>query len=193
MSYRKKRAAGKADMWVIGKSPQKITKAYTFGKQLGQPGAFGEAFLVTKKDTQQKLACKVISKAKFNASNERAYQYSQLRNEITLMRDFEHPNIIKFSDVFEDDKAVYIVMECCSGGELFDRIKAKPTSKYSEIDAAKVCGEILEGIKYLHDQKIAHCDLKPDNFLFIDPSENAQLKVIHQALDIMHHLCHKNV
>ena len=77
MSYRKKRAAGKTDMWVIGQSPQKITKFYTFGKQLGQAGAFGEAFLVTKKDSKEVLACKVISKAKFNLSSEKAYQYGQ--------------------------------------------------------------------------------------------------------------------
>ncbi len=65
-----------------------------------------------------------------------------------------HPNIIKLYEVFEDEKDLYLVLELCSGGELFDRIKA--VGNYSEADAAKVLRQCFEGVKFMHDQKIAH-------------------------------------
>ncbi|MES1919365.1 hypothetical protein MHBO_001211 [Bonamia ostreae] len=67
-------------------------------------------------------------------------------------------------------------MELCEGGELFDRILAK--GSYSEKDAAFVLKQAVEGINYLHNQKIAHLDLKPDNFLFVNKDEKSKLKII---------------
>jgi serine/threonine protein kinase len=69
-------------------------------------------------------------------------------------------------------------MDCCAGGELFDRIKEQPDGNYSEVDAAQVLRQACEGLKYMHAHKIAHCDLKPDNFLFASPDKNAALKII---------------
>lgn len=57
-------------------------------------------------------------------------------------------------------------MDLCDGGELFDRIKAQPAGSYSEKDAQQVLRQICIGLSYLHRFRIAHCDLKPDNFLF---------------------------
>ena len=67
-------------------------------------------------------------------------------------------------------------MEYCAGGELFTRIQEK--KRYSERDAALVLKQIVEGIQYLHENKIAHCDLKPDNFLFANGADDADLKII---------------
>ena len=174
------RASFDPKKWVIGPSRDgsKVGDVYVFGERLGQPGAFGEAFSVTHKTSGEVFACKVINKTKFNLSSDHAFQYEQLRNEIKLMQTFSHPNIITFNDVYEDQEAVYIVMECCTGGELFDRIKAQAKGRYSEADAAKVLSEMLSGVEYLHKAKIAHCDLKPDNFLFMTESADSQLKII---------------
>lgn len=49
------------------------------------------------------------------------------------MRELDHPNIIKLFEFFEDDRYVYLVMELCEGGELFDKIVAK--GKFTEIMA----------------------------------------------------------
>jgi len=57
-----------------------------------------------------------------------------LLNEMTILREIDHPNIIKMYDFFEDDKRYYLVTEVCKGGELFDEVLQR--GKFSEIDAA---------------------------------------------------------
>jgi len=71
---------------------------------------------------------------------------------------------------------LYIVMELCRGGELFDRIKLKGT--LTEKEAAKLLRQIFQAIEYMHSKKCAHCDLKPDNFLFLTSDIDSPLKVI---------------
>lgn len=168
--------------WIIGPT-EDIRKFYKFGKNLGQPGQFGRAVLAVKRtadggvDKSVQYAVKVINKARFARNRKHAAQvYESFRGEIEVMKKMEHPNIIKFHEVFEEPLHLFIVMELCTGGELFDRITAR--RNYSEKDAAIVLKQILEGVNYMHQQRIAHCDLKPDNFLFKDSSDDSALKVI---------------
>ena len=89
------------------------------------------------------------------------------------MKQLEHPNIITFHDIFEDSLNMYIVMQLCTGGELFERIERKGT--YKENDARIVIKQMLEAIAYLHDKGIAHCDLKPENFLFLEDDQDKKV------------------
>ena len=155
----------------------------TLGPQLGQPGQFGHAVLATHKASGQKRAVKVISKSKFSRASDKKLHFQELRNEIEVMRTMSHPNIIKLYEVFETESELFIVMELCSGGELFDRIKEQPDGNYSENDAADVLRQICEGLKYMHEHKIAHCDLKPDNFLFSSREKDAQVKIIDLSVE----------
>jgi len=86
-----------------------------------------------------------------------------LFNEINILRELDHPNIIKMYEFFEDEKRYYIVTEICKGGELFDEIIAR--GKFTEKDAAILMKQVLSCVNYCHSNNIVHRDLKPENIL----------------------------
>jgi len=150
-----------------------ITKDYTLGKQLGQPGQFGVAKLCVRKSDGEKFAVKIIDKSKFIDTDHEEGMFADMKEEIEVMRSLKHENIVKLYEVFETKEKLYLVQELCSGGELFDRISE--LGKYSEKDAAGVLLQIFRGLSHMHAKGIAHCDLKPDNFLF---HGDGKLKII---------------
>lgn len=85
-----------------------------------------------------------------------------------------HPNVVKLVNVFEDKRNVHIVMELCSGGELFDRIVKR--GHYSEKNAAQIIRTIVEVVQHCHSMGVVHRDLKPENFLLSDDGASAELK-----------------
>lgn len=104
-----------------------------------------------------------------------------LTNEILVMRKIvedvsPHPNVIHLYDVCEDPTGIHLILELCSGGELFDRIVAQ--SQYSEVEAAAVVRQIACGLAALHRANIIHRDLKPENCLFLNDTNNSPLKIM---------------
>lgn len=104
-----------------------------------------------------------------------------LTNEILVMRKIvenvsPHENVIDLYDVYEDSNGVHLVLELCSGGELFDRIVAQ--TRHTEAKAAAVVRQIASGLKALHEANIIHRDLKPENCLFLDESQDSSLKIM---------------
>ena len=67
-------------------------------------------------------------------------------------------------------------MEYCSGGALFQRIIAK--KRFNESEGAILMKKICSAVNYLHENGIVHRDLKPENFIFVDDSEDAEVKLI---------------
>lgn len=96
--------------------------------------------------------------------------------ELDLLREMDHPNIVKVFEHYQDDKYHYLISEYCSGGELFDRIKE--VSPFTEKVAASYMKQIFGAISYCHINKICHRDLKPENILFDSKASNSNLKVI---------------
>jgi calcium-dependent protein kinase len=155
--------------WVLPERTGRFEEKYVLGRKLGE-GGFGIAYRCTHLETKDERAVKIMPKR--NISQQQAVS---LNEEYKFMTDLDHPNIIKAYDAFETESHFYIVMELC-GDELFTRIIER--KRYSERDAAGVLTKILAGIQFLHHHRIAHCDLKPDNFLFVGDSEDAELKII---------------
>ncbi|KZV34824.1 calcium-dependent protein kinase 24-like [Dorcoceras hygrometricum] len=149
-----------------------IFKRYKFGKELGR-GEFGITYECMDNDNGENVACKKISKSKLRTE----IDVEDVRREVEIMRHLpKHPNIVSYKDVYEDKEAIYLVMELCEGGELFDRIVAK--GHYTERAAALVTKTILEVVKVCHEHGVMHRDLKPENFLYANDGENAAIKAI---------------
>ena len=76
---------------------------------------------------------------------------------------------------FDSPKTFYMVLEVCAGGEMFDRIVDK--EKYTEHEARVAFYEMMNALKYCHENGVVHRDLKPENLLYSDKTEDAVLKV----------------
>ena len=127
------------------------------------------------RETKEWFAIKSIRKSKVS-------KIEVLKREIEILKEVDHPNIIKLISVHEDQKYIHLITELCTGGELFDRIIAKTQSEeghFSERDAANLVWCILDAIHYCHEvQQIVHRDLKPENFLFLTEEEDSPVKII---------------
>ncbi|KAK6122894.1 hypothetical protein DH2020_043360 [Rehmannia glutinosa] len=155
-----------------------IFEKYRFGKELGR-GEFGVTYQCYNDAKGESFACKKISKSKLRTD----IDIEDVRREVEIMRHLpKHPNIVSYKEVYEDKEAIYLVMELCEGGELFDRIVAR--GHYTERAAALVTKTILEVVKVCHKHGVIHRDLKPENFLYANEYENAPLKAIDFGLSI---------
>jgi calcium-dependent protein kinase len=90
---------------------------------------------------------------------------------------------VKLFEVFRDAKRIYLVMEMCTGGELFDRIveeaeKHDEGHAFDERGAANYMQQILGAMRYLHENNYVHRDIKPENFLLANKERDAEIKVI---------------
>ncbi|KAL9252933.1 Calcium-dependent protein kinase 24-like protein [Drosera capensis] len=155
-----------------------IKDKYTFGRELGR-GEFGITYLCTEIETGESFACKTISKEKLRTE----VDVEDVRREVEIMKQLpRHPNIVAFKEAYEDAEAVYLVMELCEGGELFDRIVAR--GHYTERAAAEIVKTILGIVQVCHKHGVIHRDLKPENFLFTSKNEDAALKAIDFGLSV---------
>jgi calcium-dependent protein kinase len=150
---------------------KKISEFYQIEKKKLGEGSFGSVNRAKNLSTGAVRACKTISKAHMTNAE-------RFEAEIALMKIMDHPNIIKLHETFEDHRNIYLIMELCSGGELFDRIiEAK---HFTEVQAAILMQQIIQAIYYMHQKKVCHRDLKPENFLFATkgPIDKSLLKII---------------
>ena len=99
-----------------------------------------------------------------------------MHNELKVLGETVHPNIMKIFELMEDDIYYYIVSEILDGGELYERIvKMK---KFDEKDACQIIKQVLLAINYMHNQNIMHRDLKPENILLVSKEEgNLDVKI----------------
>jgi len=104
------------------------------------------------------------------------------RHEVAILKAIkQHRNICHVVDNAEDARYGYLVMQSCTGGELFDRIAAR---KCTEKDAAMAVLDVLSALDFIHRQRIVHRDLKPENLLYKDKAPGAPLKLIDFGLAI---------
>ena len=145
-----------------------LTDSYDIIRKISE-GSFGQVRLVMGKKSPAKRAVKtLLITPKFDLD--------KLLEEANILKNLDHPNIIKIYEIITDYRSVNIVMELCTGGELFDRIKK--AKKFSETIAANYIADIVSAIKYCHEAHIVHRDLKPENLLFESENLDAKIKII---------------
>jgi serine/threonine protein kinase len=140
-----------------------LVEDLTLIKELGK-GAFGKVFLTSKQGSMQKFATKQIDKK--YAANPKAKRY--IDNEISILKDINHENIVKLYDVKETSQYFYLVTEYCNGGALSDRLedyKDIHNAPFPEELVQYLMRQIMSAVKYLHGKKILHRDIKLDNIL----------------------------
>lgn len=83
----------------------------------------------------------------------------RLKAEISvLQRVKRHPNIVELIDVFETAREVHLVLELCTGGELFERLADK--GPYSEADCVRHVHDMAHAVQYLHKYVCFYLDPK---------------------------------
>ena len=162
-----------------------VPEGYTFDKLIGK-GAFGEVYLTSKKGTNEKFATKKMDKSLVLRDKVKKY----FNNEIFILKQVNHPNIIKLVDLKTGINCFFLIFEVCNGGclsDILEKYKEKYNKPFSQEIVQYLMRQIISGFAYLHDMKILHRDVKLDNILINFPTEadkqnlnllNCQVKII---------------
>jgi len=150
----------------------KVEDHYELEKKVIGEGSYGSVVRCTNKETSQMRALKTISHAVIGS------QSDQFKEEMAIMKLLDHPNIVRLYETFEDARNIYLVLELCTGGELFDRIVE--VGNFTEKVAVLVVQQMLRAINYMHLNYIMHRDLKPENWLLAsdESMDKSSLKLI---------------
>ncbi|KHN78142.1 Maternal embryonic leucine zipper kinase [Toxocara canis] len=139
---------------------------YALHDELGS-GGFGKVKLATHLLSSQKVAIKIIDKKAIGDDLPR------VKTELEALKTLSHQNICRLYQSIETEEKFFIIMEYCSGGEMFDYIVKK--ERLEESEARHFFRQLVQAVAYVHDMGFAHRDLKPENLLL---TEELQLKLI---------------
>ena len=138
---------------------------FIVGKFLGK-GAFGSVCLVTRKADKKIYAMKSINIGKLDQNQREASL-----NEIRILASLNHPNIIGYKEAFYDEnsRTLNIIMEYADDGDINHKIQEnlKRRLQFEESQVWEWIIQLLKGLKYLHDNKIMHRDLKCANIFLM--------------------------
>ncbi|CAN8293079.1 unnamed protein product [Cochlearia groenlandica] len=134
-------------------------------KRLGY-GDIGSVYLVELKGAEKKtfFAMKVMDKASLVSRN----KMLRAQTEREILSQLDHPFLPTLYSHFETDKFCCLVMEFCSGGNLYSLRQKQPNKCFTEEAARFFASEVLLALEYLHMLGIVYRDLKPENVLVRD-------------------------
>ena len=148
-----------------------LLEIYDIKQKLGK-GKFGLVKLGINKETKQKVAVKIMNKNNMDSSD-----LELVRTEIEILKICQHPYIIKLYDIFENVDYIYIIMEYCSGGDLFSFLK-KRDFQLKEEKVVVIIYKLCKAVYYVHSYGIAHRDIKPENVLITSEDEDADVRLM---------------
>ena len=140
-------------------------------------GSYGKVFKAREISTGRVLAVKKIQ------INNSLTKYKKTIKEINLLKNLDHPNIVKFYDFFEEEDNIYLMMEFLEGCTLKQYIQK--TEIISENNARIIIKQLLTALSYLHYAcDICHRDIKPENIMFKEKNDINSLKLLDFGLSL---------
>lgn len=148
----------------------KTCQQYTYKRTLGH-GRYGYVLLAESLETKQQVAVKAVTRSNTTVT--------KLMEEVKILSQLDHPNIVKYYKHYFSTNYLYVFMEYCEGQELFNEMLKH--GKFTEDKALAVMEKLLRAASHCHKLDIIHCDLKPENVML---SNGGDLKVIDFGLSI---------
>ncbi|WIA19516.1 hypothetical protein OEZ85_004126 [Tetradesmus obliquus] len=146
---------------------------FQLGGMIGS-GSFGVVHVATHLRSGRKYAVKSVPKQFFGQHLDPGF-VARVQHEVDVSRHMgQSLNVVHLVEAYEDDVCVDLVLELACGGSLLGRIKR---GSISEVTAARCIVDMLRAVAQCHAKGVAVCDVKPDNFLFVTPREDAPLKM----------------
>jgi serine/threonine protein kinase len=142
-------------------------------------GAFGTVIHVIEISTNKDMAIKVINK-----SNSKPSVIKKVKEEISILKQLNHENIVKFFGFFETNNQLLIKMEYVKYGTLSKWIKNH--KKITEEEASLILKQIFSAVVYLHGKQICHRDIKPENIMLSRENDLKSIKIIDFGLSAQH-------
>ncbi|KAJ0489321.1 putative protein kinase AGC-PDK1 family [Helianthus annuus] len=163
---------------------------FEMGKIFGV-GSYSKVVRAKKKDTGKVYALKIMDKKFITKENKTAY----VKLERIVLDQLNHPGIVQLHFTFQDTYSLYMALESCEGGELFDQIKRK--GRLTDDETRFYAAEIVDALEYIHKLGLIHRDIKPENLLLtldghikiadfgsVKPMQDSQITVLpHAASD----------
>lgn len=140
---------------------------YILDKRIGK-GSYATVWKGRIEGGDDAVAVKVISR-------QTVTETAQLRQEVEVLRRISHPNIVRFRDLKKSTTHFYLVLEYCAGGDLSQFLRDR--GRVAEAAARRFLTQIAAGLCVLHRENVLHRDLKPQNILLSDSSDDPELKI----------------
>jgi len=157
----------------VTQEPGKVWDVYHRVKTLGE-GSFGSAHLGKHKRTKEERVIKVVEKSQAKLPVE------DIEKEIMVLRQVDHPHIIRLHEWYEGSSKIYLVMDAIKGGTLREvllRFQAERAA-VEETWSRSVMKQTLQAMAYCHGMRIIHKDLKDENVMLLKGSETSEPFVV---------------
>jgi 5'-AMP-activated protein kinase catalytic alpha subunit len=135
---------------------------YRLTTYLGK-GTYGDVRLAEHLGTKELFACKCISREMLDKNET---QSTLLQREIRIMKSLSHENVVKLFEVLQTPNNIYLIVELVRGGDLRRAMDRGPT--FDEDRARTYFQHLICALYYVHNQGVAHRDIKPDNLLLTE-------------------------
>lgn len=146
-----------------------FSELYTVDQQIAS-GTFSIVFTGTNKETNAKCAIKRVPMNNLSSKQLKAFD-----RQLELLRDLDHPHVVKLIHCFKEHNDMYIITELVNGGELFSRLVERKS--FTEKEARAIMRILLEGLEHIHSKNIVHRDIKPESLLLASADDDLSVKL----------------